>query len=338
MANRADSRPGAYLTGTTRHLPPGRDYEYFCDAVADLYVGVRPEVPDGRFDADFALYRLGGTQLGYLSTPGIPASRGPQSLRRLPDDAVFVNFSRAGWTLDHLGTAWTVPGGLAFVIDNEQSFRVGWDRARRMRLYSLRVPRAALGPTTAGTVRRAGQTVASSTAGRHLATQMSLLAAMIDQGAVATASLMAPVAVDLVRALLHPRERDAPTRLDQLMDIARGRLSDPAFDLPALAQEARWSVRTVQAAFAAEGLSCRDWLTGERLELARAILADPAGPDVSVALAARAAGFTDLSTFHRAFRRRFGTTPAAVRPSATPAGPQLTAPGNGPAAAQREPC
>jgi AraC family transcriptional activator of tynA and feaB len=321
MADDAESRPGPYLSGTTRHLPAGRDYEYFCDAVADLYVGIRPEVPDGRFDADFALYRLGAAHLGYLSTPGIPASRGPQSLRRLPDDAVFVNFSRADWTLDHLGTAWKVPGGLAFVIDNEQSFRVAWDPARRMRLYSLRIPRSALGPTTAGTVRRAGETVASCSAGRHLATQMSLLATMIDQGAVTTASLMASATVDLVRALLHPGERDAPTRLDRLLDIARGRLGDPAFDLGALARESHWSVRTVQAAFAADGLSFSDWLTGERLELARAMLADPAWEARSVALVARAAGFTDPSTFHRAFRRRFGTTPGSARPGSGQAGP-----------------
>jgi AraC-like DNA-binding protein len=313
MADRADSRAGIYLTGTTRHLPAGSDYEYFCDAVADLYVGVRPDVPDGRFDADFALYRLGGTDLGFLSTPGVPASRGRHSLRRLPDDAVFVNFSRADWTLDHLGTTWTVPGGFAFMIDNEQPFRVAFDPARRMRLYSLRIPRATLGAATRDGIRRADETVVSSESGRHLATQMSLLATMIDAGAVTTASLMAPVVVDLARSLLHPGERAAPTRLARLMDIARGRLTDPGFDLAALAQESHWSVRTVQAAFSAGGLSFSDWLTGERLDLARAMLADPAWETRGVAHVAYAAGFTDPSTFFRAFRRRFGTTPGAAR-------------------------
>jgi hypothetical protein len=42
MADGADSQAGVYLTGTTRHPPAGRDYEYFRDAVADLYVGIRP--------------------------------------------------------------------------------------------------------------------------------------------------------------------------------------------------------------------------------------------------------------------------------------------------------
>jgi hypothetical protein len=62
---------------------------------------------------------------------------------------------------------------------------------------------------------------------------MSLLAAMIDTGAVTTASLMAPVVVDLVRSLLHPGDRDAPTRLARLTDVARSRLTDRGFDLAA---------------------------------------------------------------------------------------------------------
>lgn len=199
-------------------------------AVADLYVGIRPEVPDGRFDADFTLCRLSDTHLGFLSTPGVPATRDRRALRQLPDDAVFVNFSRACWTLDHV---------------------------------------------TGDAVRRADETVTSSESGRHLATQMSLLATMIDTAAIETASLMAPVVVDLVRSLLHPGDQAAPTRLARLMDISQGRLTDPGFDLAALARESRWSVRTVQAAFSAEGLSFSDWLTGERLELARTMLTDP---------------------------------------------------------------
>lgn len=317
MAGSADPQAGIDLAGTTRHLPAGRDYEYFCDAVADLYTGIRPDKPDGRFEADFALYRLGGTRLGLLSTPPVPASRGRSSLRQLPDDAVFVNFSRAAWTLDHLGAASAVPAGSAFVIDNEQPFRIAFGPSRRMRLYSLRIPRAALGPVSAGTIRQADATVTSSEPGRRLSAQMSLLATMIDTGTVTTASLMAPVVVDLLRLLLHPADhpggRDAPTRLARLMGISRGRLTDAGFDLAALARESHWSARTIQAAFAGQGLSFSDWLTGERLDLARTMLTEPAWRNRSIARIAHAAGFTDPSTFFRAYRRRFGTTPGSAR-------------------------
>lgn len=307
----------ADLIGSTRDQPPGRAYDYFRGAVADVYVGCRPQRraddPAG-YDAEFGLYRLGGTRLAFLSAPGGNASRDRRSLRQMPDDALFVNFSRGDWAIDHLGTQWTVPGGAAFVIDNEQSFEAAFDPTRRMRLYSLRIPRAALGLTTKEAVRRADETVISSEPGRHLATQMGLLATMIDTGAVPTASLMAPVVVDLVRSLLHPGDRPAPTRLARLMEISRGRLTDPGFDLAALADESHWSIRTVQSAFSAEGLSFSDWLTGQRLDLARAMLGDPAWESTSIARVAHAAGFSDTSHFFRAFRRRFATTPGALRP------------------------
>jgi AraC-like DNA-binding protein len=142
---------------------------------------------------------------------------------------------------------------------------------------------------------------------------MSLLATMIDTGAIATASLMAPVVVDLLRLLLHPGDRDAPARLTHLMDISRSRLTDADFDLAALARESNWSARTIQTAFAAAGLAFSDWITGERLDLARAMLASPAWGNRGIAHVAHAAGFTDTSTFFRAFRRRFGTTPGSAR-------------------------
>lgn len=136
---------------------------------------------------------------------------------------------------------------------------------------------------------------------------------MIDTGAVATASLIAQVAVDLVRSLLHGGDRDAPTRLARLMDISRSRLTDPCFGLAALARESHWPVRTVQTAFSAEGLSFSDWLTAERLELARAMLTDPVWETHSITQVAHAAGFTDTSTFFRAFRWQFGVTPGSAR-------------------------
>jgi AraC-like DNA-binding protein len=100
------------------------------------------------------------------------------------------------------------------------------------------------------------------------------------------------------------------------MGISRCRLSDPGFGLAAVARESHWSVRTVQAAFAAEGLSFSDWLAAERLELARAMLADPGWEARSIAHVAYAAGFAEASTFHRAFRRRFGITPGSARSAA----------------------
>jgi AraC-like DNA-binding protein len=54
-----------------------------------------------------------------------------------------------------------------------------------------------------------------------------------------------------------------------------------------------------------------------RLQRAVALLRDPQWCDRKIAEIAAESGFTDLSYFNRAFRRRFGTTPSDIRKAAS---------------------
>ncbi|WP_390623387.1 helix-turn-helix domain-containing protein [Subtercola endophyticus] len=56
-----------------------------------------------------------------------------------------------------------------------------------------------------------------------------------------------------------------------------------------------------------------EWLSAERLDIARDRITDPAWQSRSIARIAASAGFADVSTFHRAFRQRFGVTPGSLR-------------------------
>ena len=51
----------------------------------------------------------------------------------------------------------------------------------------------------------------------------------------------------------------------------------------------------------------------ERLKAARRMLDDPAQDHLKVTDVAFGCGFSDLSNFTRAFRRKYGETPKAVR-------------------------
>ena len=70
------------------------------------------------------------------------------------------------------------------------------------------------------------------------------------------------------------------------------------------------SERHIQKLLAGGGASFGETLAGLRLEAAAQALAAGGG---SVAQIAYECGFSDLSTFHRAFKARFGETPAAYR-------------------------
>ena len=295
--------------GTTRGLPPGDDYDYFCAAVAEVYVGVRPQPPHAAFPADYALYDLGATKLGVLSTPSVVGVRDRRAMAAHPDDAVFLNFSRSPWTAQHLGRTWQVPRGVPFALDNDRPFTVVPAPRSRLQLYSLRVPRDAL----TSRVRALDDALVRARAGSHVARQVALLADLVDAGRLDVAATMADVVVALLDGVAHTGAPPAAARLAAYKTAALEHLGDPSYGVTSLARSFACSARTVQAAFAAGGETFGEWLAGERLELARRVLADPRTRDVPLHRVAARCGYAGTSAFHRAFRRRFGVTPGSVR-------------------------
>ena len=87
------------------------------------------------------------------------------------------------------------------------------------------------------------------------------------------------------------------------------RLADPDLSPSTLARELHVSVRTLHRAFTTAGESVSAYIRRSRLEQARRELAAPlVRPDVSE-IAARWQ-FADSSHFIRAFKQRYGETPA----------------------------
>ena len=81
----------------------------------------------------------------------------------------------------------------------------------------------------------------------------------------------------------------------------------------ALSLRHRISPRYVRKLFEGENISLSRFVLGLRLNRVYRMLADPCCADRTIADIALAAGFGDLSTFNRQFRRRFGLTPSDVR-------------------------
>jgi AraC-like DNA-binding protein len=71
--------------------------------------------------------------------------------------------------------------------------------------------------------------------------------------------------------------------------------------------------RYVDRLFETEGESFSDFVRGQRLMRAHHILMDPHCAGRSIGTIASDVGFSDVSEFERAFRRRFGGTPAELR-------------------------
>lgn len=128
--------------------------------------------------------------------------------------------------------------------------------------------------------------------------------------------------IDLVAASLRLGDDDveraagdviAVTRLATAKTDIRTHLADPTLSAKQVAQRLGLSERSIYLLFERAGLSFASFVMEERLKLAFAMLLDPARRRDRIGDIALAAGFGDLSTFNRSFRRRYGRTPSSLR-------------------------
>lgn len=102
----------------------------------------------------------------------------------------------------------------------------------------------------------------------------------------------------------------------QLMVIKRyvvHQLSEPKLSVREIAARHGVSVRYVQQLFERSGTTFTGFLLEQRLLAAHDRLTNVLARTVSITQIASECGFGDLSTFNRAFRRRFGATPSDIR-------------------------
>jgi AraC-like DNA-binding protein len=108
-------------------------------------------------------------------------------------------------------------------------------------------------------------------------------------------------------------EGRAGVLLDMMRTHVRDHLADPLLRVEELARRHHVSVRRVYTLFERIGTTPGAYLREQRLLAARAMLSDPSYARLGMSNIAAAVGFLDLSTFERAFRRQYGTTPAGWR-------------------------
>jgi AraC-like DNA-binding protein len=103
------------------------------------------------------------------------------------------------------------------------------------------------------------------------------------------------------------------SRLFLIRQLINDSARDPRLDLQSAAARLGMPARTVQHLLATAGESFSQLLLGARLRRAYTLLLDPAFDEVPIGTIAINCGFTDVASFHRAFRNAFDTTPGMLR-------------------------
>lgn len=162
-----------------------------------------------------------------------------------------------------------------------------------------------------------------------LAGLLGTVAEALESGADAMLSTLETALAAIMPAALGPMTggsaQQAALRQRILAAIER-QLAEPHLNLARFAAEEGLSERAVQKLLESEGRSFSQYLRHRRLGRAAEALQDPALAGLSVSEIGFRCGFEDPAHFSRAFRQRFGTTPAQHRaqaePKASPAGPR----------------
>lgn len=284
-----------------------------------LPVDVEP-LQDGRFLARVGVLMHPKVILAYYDLSPLRMSRGIDLVTRT-DEAVTLSCVLDGMFVGE-------QGGVGHRLKPGEAVSLLTDRPSTLEtptggsFVGVRVPKAMLAARGVDPDRLSALALPQNNTG------LRLLRAYLDQLRRETEeippelrTIVAGHLADLIAASLKPMLDDPEgepgglrqARKARLREILRERHADPELALDTVARAAGLSTRSVQNLFEEDGTSFSDTLREIRLAHAFALLMSGRLEASRIADVAYAVGFRDVSTFNRAFRRRFGTTPREQR-------------------------
>jgi len=278
-------------------------------------------LPDCIAEAEIARWAFGdvGIVLGKL---GGLRQVVPPNAREFCDE-VFLGVNIAGAAVArHRGQELTLQTGDGVLFSNVEAGFTS-TRPRPSQFLGLRLPRRMLTPLVANLDRTSMHLIPA----RHpslglLVDYLRLLSSRQTPGSGEIGRAISTHILDLI-ALSVGADQDAAAqakcrgvraaRLQAIKADVASHFSD--VDLSVVAVAARHSVtpRYVHKLFETEGETFSEYVLARRLEFAHRLLADRRLAERSVTSIALDAGFSDVSYFNRAFRRRYDATPTNVR-------------------------
>ncbi|GAA3300682.1 helix-turn-helix domain-containing protein [Dactylosporangium vinaceum] len=294
---------------STRDEAPGEQFAYWRELICTAFLALTPESDlRSRFAGDVTQWPLGGLALARIASQRQTVRRTEDDIARTPVHGYYANLQVRGTSVMAQGDRTTLlhPGELG-LVDTTRPFRFAF--GSDFEQLSFFIPGALLPgpvPTAAAVATRAGVGAAV-----RLALESVPGLRRPERLAVHAAGMLA-VALD--PAILRPdRAVKAPrTYAAALADIEE-HLGDDDLSPATTAQRLGVSVRFVHGLFAESPGSYTSTVRRLRLEKAARDLRDPALSHLRVIDIATEAGFVNVASFHRAFRRAFGQTPSQVR-------------------------
>jgi AraC-like DNA-binding protein len=315
--SRSRHRRFTVRTWSTLTTTPARQFAYWREMICEAFLDLTAESDlRDRFSGTVSQWPLGELNLARIDSQRQQVQRTERDIARAQRAGYYANLQVRGTSTMSQDGRTTVlrPGDLA-LVDTGRPF--AFDLGTDFRQLSLFIPGPLLEAQVSGRVRTATRVDTATGVGAAVRQAMVTLtrSALAPQSAVRLATLtggMLAIAVDSASGTRVEQARSTRSYRAALADIEE-HLADEDLSPAATARRLGVSVRWLHRLFAGRERSYAATVRRLRLEAAWRSLQDPARWHLRVIDVAAEAGFADVTSFHRAFRRQFGETPARVR-------------------------
>jgi AraC-like DNA-binding protein len=297
---------------------PARDqFGYWHDVICEVFI---PMTPQRLAPGDGFAGRVEARQSGSVTRTDVRSEpqrtiHGPREVNRSDGDFYFVNLVLDGRChMSQNGRESTASAGQLAVVDTTEPYYLDFDK--RWRMMTFRLPHTSL----SSRLTHPGQgTVTPMDASAGLG---GIAAAMmrawwdIDQPQTPfVAGELEQSFASVMSAAMGAHDRDGSVRdavRAQVMSYVAAHLGDPALSVVTVCRRFAISPRSLHNLFDGRANTFAGTIREMRLERCARLLADPANV-LTITEIAHRHGFTDSTTFSRAFRRRFGMAPRDMR-------------------------
>jgi AraC-like DNA-binding protein len=314
-------------TWSTLAAPRAGQFAYWRELICQAFLDLTPEsdLRDG-FTGMVTQWPLGELNLARIDSQRQRVRRTEADIARAPQAGYYANLQVRGTSAMRQDGRMAVlrPGDIAVVeTDQPFAFEFGTD----FRQLSLYIPGRLLEAQVCGQVPTA--TRLDTATGVGAAVRHAMVALTRSPLAAGSAARLATLASGMLAVAMDPipgagpdgaepdRARSDRSYRAALADIEE-HLADDDLSPVATARRLGVSVRWVHRLFAGRERSYAGTVRRLRLETAWRDLQDPARAHLRIIDIAADAGFGEVTSFHRAFRREYGRTPAQVRAGSPP--------------------
>jgi len=302
-----------------RDVPEGQRFAYWREAVCQTYLPLEPEdLSNGTFDG--RIHGAAGASLHISRVQSVPATvaRTRRGIAKFQDGSFYANLQVRGEAIvEQFGRVSVARPGDVVLLDTNEPFSMRFEQV--CDLVCATLPDTGLRRHLQRLGGAPVSVISNTGAGRLASAYLHALRdipqdfeLVDDLAGHQLTTLLARAAGAQAGGADAPSRREATLR--RILDLINDEIDNPLLSAKLVCRELQLSRSTLFEILGDAGITFASHIRQQRLDRTFAQIRDPRLAHVAIGDIALRAGFASQETFTRAFKRRFGAAPGAMRP------------------------